>query len=72
MIGGDVKSLLHIYGFFDEEMATFYAAEAAQALEYLHQHNIVHRYIKKKFSFSCITRSILRMPNIYNVGCYEM
>lgn len=43
MIGGDVKSLLHIYGFFDEEMATFYAAEAAQALEYLHQHNIVHR-----------------------------
>ncbi|XP_042897815.1 serine/threonine-protein kinase greatwall isoform X2 [Parasteatoda tepidariorum] len=42
MIGGDIKSLLSIYGFFDEGMAVFYAAEAAHALEYLHQHNIVH------------------------------
>ncbi|XP_055931434.1 serine/threonine-protein kinase greatwall-like [Argiope bruennichi] len=46
MIGGDVKSLLHIYGFFDEEMAVFYASEAAHALEYLHKHNIVHRDLK--------------------------
>ncbi|KAG8172052.1 hypothetical protein JTE90_014541 [Oedothorax gibbosus] len=46
MIGGDVKSLLHIYGFFDEDMAVFYAAEAAHALEYLHGHNIVHRDLK--------------------------
>lgn len=46
MIGGDVKSLLHIYGYFEENMAVFYAAEAAQALRYLHRHNIVHRDIK--------------------------
>ncbi|XP_035219143.1 serine/threonine-protein kinase greatwall-like isoform X2 [Stegodyphus dumicola] len=46
MIGGDVKSLLHVCGFFDEDMAVFYAAEAAQALEYLHRHNIVHRDLK--------------------------
>ncbi|XP_054707549.1 LOW QUALITY PROTEIN: serine/threonine-protein kinase greatwall-like [Uloborus diversus] len=46
MIGGDVKSLLHIYGYFDEDMAVFYAVEAAHALEYLHQHNIVHRDLK--------------------------
>ncbi|XP_023221005.1 serine/threonine-protein kinase greatwall-like, partial [Centruroides sculpturatus] len=46
MIGGDVKSLLNIYGYFDEDMAIFYAAEANLALEYLHQHGIVHRDLK--------------------------
>uniref|UniRef100_A0A8D0KR40 Serine/threonine-protein kinase greatwall n=1 Tax=Strix occidentalis caurina TaxID=311401 RepID=A0A8D0KR40_STROC len=29
LIGGDVKSLLHIYGYFDEEMAVKYISEAA-------------------------------------------
>ncbi|KAM6374849.1 LOW QUALITY PROTEIN: serine/threonine-protein kinase greatwall-like [Alca torda] len=37
LIGGDVKSLLHIYGYFDEEMAVKYS-EAALALDYLHRH----------------------------------
>ncbi|XP_077513409.1 serine/threonine-protein kinase greatwall isoform X2 [Amblyomma americanum] len=46
MIGGDVKSLLHMYGFFDEPMARFYAAEAALALDYLHRRGIVHRDLK--------------------------
>lgn len=46
MVGGDLKSLLSVYGFFDESMATFYIAEVALALQYLHQHSIIHRDIK--------------------------
>lgn len=37
LIGGDLKSLLTIYGYFDETMAMFYAAEVALALQYLHR-----------------------------------
>ncbi|GAB1286015.1 Serine/threonine-protein kinase greatwall [Apodemus speciosus] len=43
LIGGDVKSLLHIYGYFDEEMAIKYISEVALALDYLHRHGIIHR-----------------------------
>ncbi|XP_066249824.1 serine/threonine-protein kinase greatwall [Euwallacea similis] len=46
MVGGDLKSLLSVYGFFDESMATFYISEVALALQYLHTHNIIHRDIK--------------------------
>ncbi|XP_068091789.1 serine/threonine-protein kinase greatwall isoform X2 [Hyperolius riggenbachi] len=46
LIGGDVKSLLHIYGYFDEDMAVKYISEVALALDYLHRHNIIHRDLK--------------------------
>uniref|UniRef100_A0A182JDZ3 Serine/threonine-protein kinase greatwall n=1 Tax=Anopheles atroparvus TaxID=41427 RepID=A0A182JDZ3_ANOAO len=46
MVGGDLKSLLTMYGFFDEPTARFYAAEICLALQYLHGHGIVHRDIK--------------------------
>eukprot|EP00047_Mylnosiga_fluctuans_P024559 m.163965 g.163965 ORF g.163965 m.163965 type:complete len:463 (+) comp9881_c2_seq5:116-1504(+) len=46
MIGGDLSSLLHAFGYFDEAMAAFYLAEMALALRYLHAHGIVHRDIK--------------------------
>lgn len=49
MIGGDVKSLLIMYGFFPEEMACFYAAEVTLALAYLHKLGIVHRWAKQDF-----------------------
>jgi serine/threonine-protein kinase greatwall len=37
MVGGDLKSLLSVYGYFDENMALFYAAEICLALHYLHR-----------------------------------
>ncbi|XP_068626577.1 serine/threonine-protein kinase greatwall isoform X2 [Battus philenor] len=46
MVGGDLKSLLGVYGFLEESMAVFYAAEVTLALDYLHKHNIVHRDLK--------------------------
>lgn len=46
MIGGDLKSLLHNMLYFDERMALFYVSEVALALDYLHQHGIIHRDIK--------------------------
>lgn len=46
MVGGDLKSLLAVYGFFDEVSARFYCAEVLLALKYLHQHGIIHRDIK--------------------------
>ncbi|KAL7051464.1 hypothetical protein ACKWTF_004475 [Chironomus riparius] len=46
MVGGDIKSLLAVYGFFDESSARFYCAEVLLALQYLHQHGIIHRDIK--------------------------
>ncbi|RZC42411.1 Pkinase and/or Kinase-like domain containing protein [Asbolus verrucosus] len=46
MVGGDLKSLLSVYGFFDESMAAFYVAEVCLALQYLHSHSIIHRDIK--------------------------
>uniref|UniRef100_A0A674ANQ6 Serine/threonine-protein kinase greatwall n=1 Tax=Salmo trutta TaxID=8032 RepID=A0A674ANQ6_SALTR len=46
LIGGDVKSLLHIYGYFDEDMSVKYISEVARALDYLHRHGIIHRDLK--------------------------
>ena len=57
MIGGDLKSLLTQYGYFPEDMATFYIAEVTQALEYLHNHNIVHRYRHKNRSLEILQTS---------------
>ncbi|XP_037866974.1 serine/threonine-protein kinase greatwall isoform X1 [Bombyx mori] len=46
MVGGDLKSLLGVYGFLEEAMAVFYIAEITLALDYLHKHHIVHRDLK--------------------------
>ncbi|XP_061613848.1 serine/threonine-protein kinase greatwall isoform X6 [Phyllopteryx taeniolatus] len=46
LIGGDVKSLLHICGYFDQDMAVKYISEVALALDYIHRHGIIHRDLK--------------------------
>lgn len=46
MVGGDLKSLVGMYGYMEESMAAFYTAEVCLALEYLHSHGIVHRDLK--------------------------
>lgn len=46
MIGGDLKTLLQTSVFFDEKTAVFYISEMCLALDYLHEHGIIHRDIK--------------------------
>jgi serine/threonine-protein kinase greatwall len=46
LVGGDLRSLLSMYGYIDESMAVFYAAEITLALKYLHSHGITHRDMK--------------------------
>lgn len=41
MVGGDVKSLLSAMGYFSEDVASFYIAEVALALQYLHRYTIL-------------------------------
>lgn len=45
LIGGDLKSLLTMYGYFDEPMAIFYAAEVALALDYLHRYVLLLEFL---------------------------
>ncbi|OZJ04243.1 hypothetical protein BZG36_04242 [Bifiguratus adelaidae] len=46
LIGGDLSTLLQIYGQFPEDMARMYIAEIVLALEYLHANGITHRDLK--------------------------
>ena len=46
MIGGDFGSILHKYGYLDEEIAKFYIAELILAVENMHNVGIIHRDLK--------------------------
>lgn len=64
LCGGDVKSLLHIYGYFDQDMSVKFTSEVALALDYLHRHGIIHRcfdalFILFKCIYICMTLSAL-------------
>jgi len=46
LIGGDLASLLHNYGHYEEEMAKRYVGETVLALSYIHSVGIIHRDLK--------------------------
>lgn len=46
LIGGDLSTLLGIFGVFNENMTKFYIVQVIAALEYLHSNGIIHRDIK--------------------------
>lgn len=41
MVGGDLKSLLKRYITFPQQVARFYVAECALALEYIHKYAVL-------------------------------
>lgn len=70
LIGGDVKSLLHVYGYFDEDMSLKYISEVALALDYLHRHGIIHRYLLNgqsvRFKEVCVRQCVFGRLNEVN------
>ena len=46
MIGGDLGSVIERYGYLENDVAKFYAAELVIAVEYLHSEGITHRDLK--------------------------
>ena len=76
MIGGDLKSLLSVYGYFDESMALVYIVEVTLALEYLHKHSIIHRsvtratlcYTDQSLELLCVTQVRAVPVLIWGVG----
>ncbi|KAL3307674.1 hypothetical protein Ciccas_013807 [Cichlidogyrus casuarinus] len=46
LIGGDLKNLLMVAGYLDDDHAAVYLAEISTALQYLHRHGIIHHDLK--------------------------
>ncbi|KAJ2660028.1 hypothetical protein IWW48_003191 [Coemansia sp. RSA 1200] len=46
LLGGDLAGMLRVCGVMEEDVAKFYFAEIACAIDYLHRNSIVHRDIK--------------------------
>lgn len=44
--GGSIKSLLKIFGFFDEKIISIFAKQILEGLKELHERGIPHRNIK--------------------------
>lgn len=42
MVGGDLKRLLKRFIAFPQQVARFYVAECALALEYIHKYAVIH------------------------------
>ncbi|KAM7537907.1 hypothetical protein Aperf_G00000059495 [Anoplocephala perfoliata] len=46
LIGGDLKSLILMFGYLSDRHAALYMAEMSIAVNYLHDHGIIHRDLK--------------------------
>ena len=46
LVGGDLKSLLEVFGCFTDYMIAFYSAEIGLALNFLNKRQIIHRDVK--------------------------
>ena len=58
LVGGDMKSLLAVYGFLGEDVSSMYAAEVTLALEHLHYKGIVHRQVFVQCLHSAVLKGV--------------
>lgn len=66
--GGDIMTLLMREDVLSEDVARFYIAESILAIQSIHQHNYVHRYLNNTLSSllfvqSCMLCDCLAIPS---------